>query len=547
MRNFFRLLAIPALTTVTLAAGITGLASTSTVASALPSTITVTTLGDAGVGSLRQAMLDAETAPGADTIDFAAGLTGTITLASDLPQITESLTITGPGRDSLTISGADLYQPLDASGVGTILTISDIAITHGLAEAGGAMIVTTSASLVLDSVLIENNTASNQFGGGNGGGLYIATDGSASISNTIVRNNSSADQAHMNGMAGGAYVYASTVAITDSDFSGNTSDVFGGVFVGSPISATITGVRISSNIATNFVGGGTVNAENLFISDVVITENHDNNDVGGATFSGAIVRANRIRVSNNSSVSGLGGLGVTAVTSTLDDLTITENSGLETGGLRINGDVSLTSSTIANNVGPGITLGGNAPTSIDSMDSIAPSGRFISADVTIAHSTIVGNSTFGIVNLPFDACVGSLSTPSAGISYCSLAVVPSVGVPNYDAQVVLDHTLVTGNGTDLGMDVKAAWSLITNTDAFAASGYFNIIGVAAEVEPLTVIDEFTSVIPIPFGSAAWNAGYPGFEAPPATDQAGQPRVIDIIDIGAYEQQTPAPLIPTFTG
>ncbi|MDG4548947.1 MAG: hypothetical protein P9F19_05990 [Candidatus Contendobacter sp.] len=50
-------------------------------------TFTVTNLADAGGGSLRQAILDANGAAGADTITFQAGLTGTITLTLSITHI----------------------------------------------------------------------------------------------------------------------------------------------------------------------------------------------------------------------------------------------------------------------------------------------------------------------------------------------------------------------------------------------------------------------------------------------------------------------------
>lgn len=68
-----------------------------------PSTLTVLNTNDGGAGSLRQALLDA--APG-DTVAFQAGVTGTIHLGSTL-SIDKSLTLTGPGRDLLTVSGGN--------------------------------------------------------------------------------------------------------------------------------------------------------------------------------------------------------------------------------------------------------------------------------------------------------------------------------------------------------------------------------------------------------------------------------------------------------
>ncbi|MFW6098274.1 MAG: hypothetical protein ACOC9Z_09355 [Chloroflexota bacterium] len=68
-----------------------------TQAAAAPQTaLIVSNVNDAGGGSLRQAIMDANALPGADVIDITA--MGTVTLLSPLPTITDSVTIQGPGR-----------------------------------------------------------------------------------------------------------------------------------------------------------------------------------------------------------------------------------------------------------------------------------------------------------------------------------------------------------------------------------------------------------------------------------------------------------------
>src|SRR5947207_15969266 len=62
------------------------------------STFTVTTLADSGPGSLREAVTSANAAAGADIVQFAHGLSGTINLASQL-DVTDDLTINGTGPD----------------------------------------------------------------------------------------------------------------------------------------------------------------------------------------------------------------------------------------------------------------------------------------------------------------------------------------------------------------------------------------------------------------------------------------------------------------
>src|SRR5215813_9583702 len=74
----------------------------------VPSTFQVTTLADGGAGSLRAAVAQANTHPGADTVVFDSGLTGTIALTGGELDITGDLTITGPGAAKLTVSGNNL-------------------------------------------------------------------------------------------------------------------------------------------------------------------------------------------------------------------------------------------------------------------------------------------------------------------------------------------------------------------------------------------------------------------------------------------------------
>ena len=68
-------------------------------------TLTVTNLNDSGAGSLRQAVIDANT-PGPDQIVFQSGLTGAINLTSgDLNIQDGELTIQGPGAAQITVDG----------------------------------------------------------------------------------------------------------------------------------------------------------------------------------------------------------------------------------------------------------------------------------------------------------------------------------------------------------------------------------------------------------------------------------------------------------
>jgi hypothetical protein len=72
---------------------------------AVPAVFVVSNTLDAGAGSLRRAILDSNSTPGADQIVFAPRVQGTIALRTGELQILNDLTIVGPGADRLTIDG----------------------------------------------------------------------------------------------------------------------------------------------------------------------------------------------------------------------------------------------------------------------------------------------------------------------------------------------------------------------------------------------------------------------------------------------------------
>ncbi|MDE3056027.1 MAG: autotransporter domain-containing protein [Verrucomicrobiota bacterium] len=168
---------------------------------------TVTNTNDSGSGSLRYAMLNAS--PG-DTIEFAAGANGTISLSSALPAIAGNLTITGNqsgGVNSTTIDGGGAVQIffVDSGNV----SINNLTLNNGLSQggsggsgqagagggalgAGGAIFINTGSNVSLSNISCSDNAAKGgsggsttgmygeSAGGGGGGGMSGGTgaDGS---------------------------------------------------------------------------------------------------------------------------------------------------------------------------------------------------------------------------------------------------------------------------------------------------------------------------------------------------------------------------------
>ncbi len=130
---------------------------------------TVTTTANSGAGSLRQAILDANATPGADTITFAIGAVGsqqTIQPASALPTITEPVTIDGWSQGGAGYTGPPLIE-LNGAVAGS--SVVGLNITAGNSAVRG---------LVINGFVGTNGAGIRlQTGGGNWiYGNYIGTD-----------------------------------------------------------------------------------------------------------------------------------------------------------------------------------------------------------------------------------------------------------------------------------------------------------------------------------------------------------------------------------
>jgi hypothetical protein len=146
------------------------------------SAFTVTNLDDGGPGSLRAAIDAANAAPGADVIEFAGGLKGTIGLASQL-DVRDDLTIVGRGEEKIVLSGGGSTRVLSVGGADTELAVRHLTMADGLATSAagtalGGGLLNQGASVSLEHVTFEGNRAVGQSAGGgavaNVGGVFHA-------------------------------------------------------------------------------------------------------------------------------------------------------------------------------------------------------------------------------------------------------------------------------------------------------------------------------------------------------------------------------------
>ena len=303
--------------------------------------------------SLREAINFANSQPGAATITFSTlfDTAQTILLGSQLPTITDDLTISGPGANLLTIDAgggtngvignADGFRLLNVddgdANTQVEVALSGLTLTGGdvsnadLAGEGGA--IRNLENLTLNGIAIQNNSARN-----NGGGVFN-DGGLLSINQSTVSGN----RALFN-RGGGIYTRNGMLNITDSTVSGNQSaNAGGGISSNTDLAGqitTITSSTISGNVSTGGLGGGLFNTDGLtVIQSSTITDNA----AGANRGSGVASRGNN---ATRTEVSGSIIAG-----NTHDDVAVTNfttNNSFVSGGYNLIGSGGGTLNGIAN-------------------------------------------------------------------------------------------------------------------------------------------------------------------------------------------------------
>ncbi|MEO0422569.1 MAG: choice-of-anchor Q domain-containing protein [Pseudomonadota bacterium] len=235
----------------------------------------VATTEDGGAGSLRQAI--EQSCPGA-VVSFELPPSSTITLRGEL-LVENDLIVRGPGRGLTLRAVGSRHFRLDSANV----QITDLTMTGGRAERGGAISMTF-GQLLLGNVVLSNNAAREaggavyQLGGqltidqssltGNralgvqGGGAVFSDGGVTDITRSTLANNIASH-------VGGAFAVStpdnfspSEGTVSSSTFSTNRAGVSGaGIHVGSRFEVAILNSTIADNAAPEGGAGITVDNE----------------------------------------------------------------------------------------------------------------------------------------------------------------------------------------------------------------------------------------------------------------------------------------------
>ncbi len=544
-------------------------------------TFSVINTDDSGLGSLRQAIEDANATAGLDTIEFDEELSGQkIPLISGELQITDDLTINGLGADELTVSGNNnsrVFKVDDGNDENQIaVNINDLTITEGVARGGEAEDdgggIFTVEDLTVSNSIISDNVARN-----NGGGIWNQR-GTIQVLNSTISNNTSEES---NG-GGIANFFGGTLQVTDSIISGNTGSNGAGIYDYQGF-AQITNSTISSNSGLGIFIATEREADGDSVSgSAEITNSSISDNAGGIeSVFGGMVKV------TDSTISGNADDGIKVAYSSSAEIT---NSNISDNGVGISaqfgGQVEMTNSTISDNADDGINAGNSGPKITNS--TISGNGgngiTLLRSSAEVNNSTISGNADGGIVVVftSFAEVTNSTISGNEGSGGIAMGINGSAKVSN---STITDNTTTTGGGGGISFQESAVPvnTIVENTiiagnfdnspaesdlepdvSGNFTSGGYNIIGdgtgstgfdatgdlvgtsdnpIDPLLGPLQDNGGSTQTHALLAGSPAIDAGNPDFEPPPEFDQRGVgfPRFLDgngdgtaTVDIGAFE-------------
>ncbi len=469
---------------------------------------TVTNLDDAGPGSLRQAIVDT---PTAGTVDFADGLSGTITLTSAPLTINKLLTIAGPGADVITISGNHARQVFNIPAPFTV-AISGLTIANGNSGPSSGGGISNGGALNITGCTVSDNSTTNTTSPG-GGGIY--NTGTLTVTSSAFSGNHA-------GQGGGIYNNTGMLTVISSTFIGNSANFNAGGIYNRGGMVMVTNSTFSHNSASNNGGGGlySENAGTLAVAGSTLSDNAANYGGGIGFYNGGTLTVTNSTFGGNSASSDGGGIstGGTASNITIANSTFNLNAAITGAGISHTGTrmMMLTSSTLSGNFassqGGGISHTGSGAVITDN-NIIAGNHAPSSADVmgvlddqcnNPSGYNLIGNGSGGTGYCDTDL-VGTAAMPIDPL----LGPLQDNGGPTQTMALMLGSpALNAGDPAQLGTPDQRGVLRTggVNIGAFQASASAFVLSAPAKVTAGTPFDVTVTAVD-PFGQSA--IGYTG--------------------------------------
>ena len=393
-----------------------------------PTSVIVTNLSDtSGSGSLRWAITTANASATINTITFASGNTGTITLTSALPAISDNLTITGTGLTSTIIDGNNLYRPFNISS-GKSLTISDMTLKKGQSTNGG-LIYNSAGTLSATNMRFTAMT----------GGAATYNNGGGSVSTFT---NTTFDHLHY-GIHGDYGSTPAALSQTDADYT-NRTYIYDSVFSDNYYAVyTQRFTKINnSQFSNNTYGAVLAGLNRQQVTNSVFTSNGTTSATeGAAIYLAAWIPMGWAMGAGNQTVSGN--------TFNGNKIAIEFDNSWSNGSLTYNGVSANSFATISGN-----TFG----TTADNTNNFSGSGYVESGNtitpvtITTTSTTTTSTTTTTTVYVPPVVVIPPIDTGTTSTIVSPVVVTPpddtTVPLPQYPEPETESTTVTLPVGTE---------------------------------------------------------------------------------------------------
>ncbi|QDV38203.1 choice-of-anchor Q domain-containing protein [Tautonia plasticadhaerens] len=389
----------------------------------LLATFTVTGLDDAGPGSLREAIERANLDPDRDTIAFEPGLSGTIELASALPELATAVIVAGPGADVLSVSrsraeGIPAFRILTVPEAADVeVEVTGLTLSGGVADAGGGVL--NAGTLTLSGVTVRDNRAGADAGAFDASGGGIANSGTLTIADSSIVGNSAQGgegSAARGSASGGGISNSGILRITGSSLTDNE--------------ATPGVQTIGASAPAAARGGGIENSGTLTIADSTLERNSavpsgpSTTGVGGGIANVGTATASRVTFRENRADTRGGGLANDGE-AVVEGATFRANRAGEGGGIANLGSVMMSDTLLADNLAEKAF-----PPNFADLAGSSGGAVYSSGTLRVFGSTFLGNA--------------AISTPSSGGLFTSAS---GGAVANLGAASISGSTF-EGNSAD---------------------------------------------------------------------------------------------------
>src|SRR5947208_2629106 len=422
----------------------------------IPLAFTVMNTNDTGGGSLRQAILDANSM-GGGTINFniAGGGVHTISPMTVLPTITQTVTIDGYSQSGSSTNtnpptmGINAVLQIELSGVNSGTNFSGLTINAPNCTVRGLVI----NRFVGDGIVVETdaNTIEGNFIGTNPAGTMALPNGSGAHGGIVMAFNGT----FSNNTVGGTTPAARNLT------SGNIGDgiLIGGGSTGNTVQGNLIGTDVTGTLAlgNSFVGVSVDGSNHVIGGTTVSARNIMSGNNRGVTFANGdnnILQGNYI---------GTDVTGTVAVPNTNGGTSINAGSNNMVGGL------TATAGTPPGNLISGNTGDYGLTVFTNSASGTVIQGNVIGADVTGTNP--LGNTVGGISIGGHDSTVGGTTANARNIVAFNGSM---CGAPNFigvrifgDAAInnaVLGNSIFSngGLGIDLNINPDGACGVTAN-------------------------------------------------------------------------------------